>query len=384
MAEQRWVEVFDEAGELLYARGLARRAAIRASLAPPGPGADGFRSLRTPAGAHLRVLTASRTLGPLPVRIRVARSEDGFRTDVRRLLLLVFVGIPVAVLAAAGAGRLLQPLAEMAARARTISAERLSERLPVGNPDDELGQLALVFNDTFARLETSFERLKQFTADASHELRTPLTAIRSVGEIGLREDRDAAGYREIIGSMLEEADRLASLVDTLLTLSRWESGRVQPAREELDLATLAQEVADQLLVLAEERGVRLDVRLADPLPIEGDPLMLRQAVMNVLDNAIKFTPEGSTVRVWASAGSLHVRLTIDDEGPGIPPAERDLVVERFYRLDRGRARAQGGAGLGLAIAHRAVTVNRGRLEIGENERGGARVTLVFERAGGAC
>src|SRR5262249_8212102 len=144
------------------------------------------------------------------------------RRELSELFLVLGFGLPVAVGIAGFGGyglarRALVPVSQMADRARTITAERLSERLPVVNPDDELGQLAAVFNDTFARLEQSFEQLRRFTADASHELRTPLTAIRSVGEVGLRERRDERAYREIIGSMLEEADRLAHLVDSLLT-----------------------------------------------------------------------------------------------------------------------------------------------------------------------
>ena len=223
--EQRWVEAYSLDGRPLLFRGLARREAIRAAMPVPPDDTAGFRSLRTPAGAHVRTLTALRRLGPARVWIRVARTEDDLRQNLRRLLLIFAVAAPLAVFgtAVAGhviAGRALAPLARMADRARSISAEHLSERLPVENESDEPGQLAVVFNDTFARLEASFDRLKRFTADASHELRTPLTAIRSVGEVGLRETRDPAAYREIIGSMLEETDRLSRLVDTLLTLSR--------------------------------------------------------------------------------------------------------------------------------------------------------------------
>ena len=382
---QRWVEVYTPEGQAVFLRGPARQEAIRAALAtlPTEPG--GFHTVSTPAGAYVRTLSVERSLGPRRFRVRVARAEDGLRLDLERLVLLFAIGAPLAVFAGALAGyvisgRALAPLARMTDRARAISADHLSERLPVENTQDELGQLAAVFNGTFARLEESFERLKQFTADASHELRTPLTAIRSVGEVGLREVRDPRAYQEIIGSMLEEADRLTRMVGTLLTLSRWESGLGGPNQEKLDLRTLAQDAAGQLSVLAEDRRITIDVDLPHPLVVTTDPIMAQQAVTNVLDNAIKFTPKGGRVRIWSATDAHEHCLILDDEGPGVPVDQRQRVLERFYRIDAGRARDTGGTGLGLAIVHRALAANRGRIVIDSNETGGARVILALPRS----
>lgn len=381
---QRWVEVYGPGTQALYLRGLAAAPHIQRSLPAPDPDNQGFRSIRTPAGARVRTFAAERVVGGWPLLVRVARAEDELVDGLRRLLLIFLVSIPVGVGIAASAGyvvsgRMLAPIGQMAARARTISAERLSERLPVENPADELGRLATVFNETFGRLEDSFDRLKRFSADASHELRTPLTAIRSVGEIGLRQRHDAAGYREVIGSMLEEADRLARLIDELLTLSRWESGRVPPRRAPLDLADIVVQVADQLQVLAEERSVLLDVAALPPMPVEADATMLRQAIMNVLDNAIKFTAEATRVRVWATTTAAEYQLAVDDEGPGIPREHRDRVAQRFYRVDDGRSREAGGTGLGLSIADWALKAHGGRIEIDDNAGGGARIWIVLPR-----
>src|SRR5204862_6589265 len=158
------------------------------------------------------------------------------------------------------ARRALAPVDRMAERARSINAERLNDRLPVDNPDDELGRLATVFNETLTRLESSFDQMRRFTADASHELRTPLTAIRSVGEVGLPGHRDEAAYREIIGSMLEEVDRLALLVDRLLTLSRADTGQAKPSADVVDISEMAKELAEQLSVLAEEKNQTITVQ----------------------------------------------------------------------------------------------------------------------------
>lgn len=382
---QRWVEVYSRGGEPLFLRGVPRDPVIRAALPPPGAGSAGFRTVNTPAGAWVRTLSIERTIGRDRVWLRVARSEDALRQELRNLILLFSIGAPLAVLAAALAGHLisgraLAPLGRMAERARSISAEHLAERLPVENADDELGQLAAVFNDTFARLDSSFERLKRFTADASHELRTPLTAIRSVGEVALREPHDEATYRESIGSMLEEVGRLSRVVETLLMLSRWESGGTRPMEESVDLADIADHVVSQLGVLAEERDVTIDMRVKSPQVVLCDGIMAEQAIVNVVDNAIKFTRSGGRVTIWSRTQANERELIVDDEGPGIPPDQRQRVLQRFYRIGDPRGRAEGGAGLGLAIVHWAMTANGGHIAIDDNPAGGARIVLSLPRA----
>ncbi|MDP2322292.1 MAG: ATP-binding protein [Acidobacteriota bacterium] len=380
--EQRWVEVYAHDGTARFRRGLPDRAGLQAAIAPPLAEPAGYGTLRTPAGAFVRTLIADRQLGPETVRVRVARAEDQLRSDLWWLGLAFGLAAPLAVLAAAMSGyfisgKALAPLGRMADRARAISGDRLSERLPVENPNDELGQLASVFNDTFARIEQTFAQLRQFTADASHELRTPLTAIRSVGEVGLREAKEVTDYQEIVGSMLEEADRLSHVVETLLTLSRWESGRVLPRPDDVDLGELVRDVAAQLAVLAEERGIAIDVAVGQPLRVTTDHVMARQACCNVLDNAIKYTRDGGRIRIgFASPAGQH-QLIVDDEGPGIPEDQRQRVLERFYRIEGGHPRGLGGAGLGLAIVHWAMTANGGRVAIGDSDGGGARVVLAW-------
>lgn len=382
---RRWVEVYDAAGQVRFLRGAPEHTGIRAALPGPTQTPDGLFTIMTPAGAHVRVLTIRRVIGSEASLIRVARSEDALRADHRRLLLILAVFGPMAVGLASAAGyvisgRMLLPMANMAERARAINADRLDERLPVGNPEDELGQLATVFNETFERLHASFERLRQFTADVSHELRTPLTAIRSVGEVGLGEARTVADHQEVIGSMLEEADRLAHLVETLLTLSRWESGRVAAQRDSVDLTGLTRLVVSQLAVLADERDVALAVAPSPPLDVLGDATMLRQAISNVVDNAIKFTPPGRRVSVHFASTLDECQVIVDDEGPGIPEDRRSQVVERFYRLDRDREQGTDGAGLGLSIVQWAVAAQGGRLALAQAPGGGTRVTIALPRS----
>jgi len=210
----------------------------------------------------MRILSRRGEIAGSPVVIQVGRSEQALRQQIRTVALILLLGLPVGV-ATAGLGgymlarRALTPIERMTERAETITAERLSDRLPVSNPDNEMGRLATVFNATLARLEESFEQMRRFTADVSHELRTPLTAIRSVGEVGLRGRRDEAAYRAIIGSMLEEVDRLAGLVDRLLTLSRAETGVATRSIEPIALKDLADAIVADLAVLAEEKSQQL-------------------------------------------------------------------------------------------------------------------------------
>ena len=303
--------------------------------------------------------------------VPIAVAHDGltYQQSLRSLTITLLLTIPAAlVLAIAGgyflAGRALSPIRVMAAKAHEINADRLSERLPVDNPDDEFGQLAAVFNETLVRLEDSFERLRSFTADASHELRTPLTAIRSVGEVAMQENLDAAASREVIGSMLEETHRLTKLVDSLLVLSRADAGTVLLTRERTDLAVLAAEACDCLQVLAEEKEQTLTVAAPVTVAAEVDRPTLRQAWINLPDNAIKYTPARGHIHVAVGvAQSGQATIAVSDDGPGIAPEHWQKIYERFYRVDKGRLREGGGAGLGLSIARWAVNANNGRIEL---------------------
>src|SRR5205823_1507107 len=193
----------------------------------------------------------------------------------------------------------------MARRAHEINAERLSARLDVENPNDEIGQLATAFNETLGRLERSFDQLRRFTSDASHEIRTPLTVIRSVGEVGLKKHGASSHYREVIGSMLEESARLSRLTESLLTLARAESGQVVLARKTIHMLPFVTEAVAMLEVLAEERNQRLTLEGDDAAQVDADPVILRQILINLLDNAIKYTPE---------SGNIVVRVMATEDG----------------------------------------------------------------------
>jgi heavy metal sensor kinase len=307
--------------------------------------------------------------------------EDRFQQQLREILVVLVLGLPlIVVLAGLGgyvlARRALSPIDHLAGEARRITAERLHERLSAPNEHDEIGRLAAVINDTFARLESSFDQLRRFTADASHELRTPLSVIRGIGEHALRETRTPLEYKAAMGSMLEEVDRLTRLVDTLLKLSRGDAGTIRLAHDLLDLGDLTREVVSSLGVLAEERQQRLQVVAAENVRVTADRLVLRDAITNVVDNAIKYGPARSTIDVRVEADAEQATVTVTDAGPGIPAEHRQRVFDRFYRVDEGRSRDMGGTGLGLAIAKWAVEANGGQISLETVTRGSVfRITL---------
>jgi heavy metal sensor kinase len=309
------------------------------------------------------------TIADATHRITIAREETALRQTLWTLAVILGMGIPCAIgLAIAGgyllAGRVLAPVGAMAETARKITAESLSARLPVENPRDEFGRLAGVFNETLARLDTAFEQLRRFTADASHELRTPLTGMRSVGEVALQRSLTPQGYREVIGSMLEEVDRLTRLVESLLLLTRAEAGRIPLARSVVNLGELVSGVADSLRILAEDKDQELTVDLVAHVTVECDAGVLRQGVINLLYNAIKYTPNKGVIHVAVKrSASGEATIDVQDTGPGIAAAHRARIFERFYRVDDARARETGGFGLGLAIARWAVEANGGRIEV---------------------
>jgi heavy metal sensor kinase len=379
-----WVQVWGRAGALLYRSATAEQRLVPQSRALATLADDNrIMTVEVPDEvAPYRILTRRGRVGARPVVIQVAASEAPMQAQVREVMLTFALGLPLAV-AVAGLGgyalarSALKPIEQMVERARTITAERLSDRLPVRNPDDEMGQLATVFNETLGRLERSFEQMRQFTSDVSHELRTPLTSIRSVGEVGLRSHADPQGYRTVIGSMLEEVDRLAGLVDRLLTLSRAETGQAPLSREVVDLAALADNVVAHLSVLAEEKGQQLVVeREAVPSAL-ADRHVLRQALINLVDNAIKFTPVGGRVRVRVLATADEALCDVIDSGPGVPPQAAEHIFERFYRF--ADASSPRGAGLGLSIARGAVEANGGRLTLAATSKTGSTFRIAMPR-----
>ena len=367
----------------LYASGGWIAGDLEVAGLPPATGRWIFTS---PRGGIYHLKEEMFTVGKRTLRITVAKSGEQIHQDLDHLGLALIGGFPITLLLSllGGyflAGRALAPVQHLTARARAISADNLSERLAVPNPHDELGQLTAVLNEAFARLEGSFDRLKRFTQDAAHELRTPLAVLRSVGEVGLQEQRDPKDYRDVIGSMLEEVDRLGRLVDGLLTLARAESGRFSVEHRPENLAVLCTEVVECLRVLADEKNQTLSFEATDDLNAIIDCDTLRLALINLVANAIRFTQAGGAIQLrLRRQGQNEAAIDVDDNGPGIDQEHRARVFERFYRIDGSRAQHSGGSGLGLAIARWAVEANNGTVELEGKAGRGSLFRIILPHA----
>ncbi|MDY0050808.1 MAG: ATP-binding protein, partial [Halothiobacillaceae bacterium] len=270
----------------------------------------------------------------------------------------------------------LAPIRSITAKAREIGAENLAARLPVSEESNEFSNLATVFNQTFERLEDSFERLRRFTSDASHELRTPLTAIRSIGETALQQQTVSPECRETIGSMLEETDRLVQTVESLLLLSRTDGSALQ--KEPVEIGDLLDDVVEFLTVLAEDRQQQIIFARETSLTIPADPCMLRRAFLNLVDNAIKYSPEQTsiTIRFYRPPDQGTI-IDLLDHGPGIPDSDKERIFDRFYRLDNGRSRDKGGTGLGLSITKAALEAHGGTITLLDAPAGGCLFRVRF-------
>jgi heavy metal sensor kinase len=377
-----WFEVWSEDKQLLLRHWPVREADIRRTLPAPVESALRFDTSELEEGLRVRTMERPARVREHGVIVRVFRDETEMRRTLRQIVEVFVLGAPLAVCLASLVGylvarRSLRPVAAMAAQARSITSESLSERLPNPNPDDELGQLATVFNATLQRLDNSFAELKRFTADASHELRTPLTALRTVGEVGLRQADNPAALRETIGSMLEEAQRLNDLIDALLTLARMESGKQPVYPEPFQVAVLLADVRESLAVLAVEKEQTLEVNCAEGLVVTADRLLLRQALLNIVHNAIRYGPSRSRITVRASRRDGATVIEVADEGPGIAPEHHQKIFDRFYRADKARSRVEGGSGLGLAIAKWSVEHQGGQIEVQSEVGKGSRFRVVL-------
>jgi heavy metal sensor kinase len=373
-------EVWTKEGERIFTSGEPSTLAL-GHLSSDCMNSDSSQSdVVLQSDLNVRVLCRPSEAMPEKYIIRVARLTETASLQLGRFLSLMMFGAPTIILFAGLAGYLLArrtlfPIKKITDKAKVISAEKLGERLPVENPDDELGELAKTFNETFERLDKSFSQMRRFTADASHELRTPLSAIRTLGEVALRQDQ--ASHRETISGILEEAARLQSLCESLLLLSKADAGSIPFKFQETSVKSLVHDVVQLMDVLAEEKQQSISVDIPETLKIQADSHFLRQAVMNLIDNAIKYSPEGSRIKIQAKESNGEVSVTIHDNGPGIAQEHQSRIFDRFYRVDTGRARTDGGAGLGLSICKWIIASHRGRIQLTSKSGSGTEFTLFF-------
>ena len=385
---EHYLEVLAPDGTILYRNdrlgSLKLGGAIESS---EGVGGYSPRSISLPDGTPLVIVSRRHNLQGRTVIIRLAHSEEPVWHALKQFWAAAAVMFPVMLLLAAAVGfrmshRILAPVRSIASQAELITSSRLHERIPTNGTGDELDQLAETFNRTLTRLDLSFTQLRQFTADASHELRTPLAAIRSVGEVGLARDGSREEYRELVASMLEEVNRLTRLVEELLLIARGDAGVIPLNLRPLKVVEFVRDTIALLEPLAEEKSQRLELLAPLDEQIQADPLFLRQALINVLHNAIKYSPVNAktVVRIEYGPASHGVMIAVHDEGPGLSPEQISRVFDRFYRVDQGRSRDAGGFGLGLAIAQWAVKAHQGKFEITSTPGAGSEFRILLPAA----
>lgn len=385
-----FVRVTRANGSTLYVSGVPVNRGFdpaQLSAAPPASSRAGAREEHLPGGRELLVYSL-----PFTARdgarfvIESGAPYDATEDVLRGLLLTLVIALPVVIAVAAAGGywimrRALQPLDEIAGGAERITSRNLNERLPAAHSGDEIERLSLALNRMIARLDESFQYIRRFTADASHELRTPLTVLRGELEAMAQHPRLDDEMRETVGSSLEETERLTKIVESLLAISRLDAGEARMEQARFDLAELTAATVEQMRLLAEDRSIALRCETDGEVAIEGDPARIKQVIVNLVDNAIKYTPDDGEVMVSVRTENGRAVLLVEDNGVGIPTEAQPHVFERFYRADKARSRHMGGAGLGLAIVKSIVAAHSGHVDVESDEGRGSRFRVSLSRSG---
>jgi signal transduction histidine kinase len=324
--------------------------------------------------------TKTSSFGPLIVLS--ATSLNPVTAEIRRLESMIGLVFPLATLIALTggywlSGRALNPVRELAIAAGSMSINSLDKRVPVTNPDDEIGQLATTLNSLISRLETAVTEIRRFTADASHEIRTPLAAIRMEAELALSRIRSDNEYRMALSVVVEEVTRLGRLADQLLDLSRHDAGLRQKCTVRINVSHVLHETVAQLMSIAQSKGIKLTLDCEGIPVVLGDEIRLQQAFCNVLENAVKYTASGGSVSVCCKVQQKQLRIQFQDTGIGISPEHIPRLFERFYRVDESRSQNTGGAGLGLPIARGHVQSCSGDISITSKPGVGTTVIVLL-------
>jgi len=362
--ESDYFVIWDFAGNVLWS------SSARAATDVPYPGAHPDRSVRpgAPGPPQIRKRGEFREAyvnGPLWIRVLIGTSVRRTQTELRHLaFLLTAIGAGVLIVGLAGGWlvslRAVRPIRAITGVAQEISVSNLSRRIPAAAVQSELGSLAAVLNDMFARLDAAFQQQVRFTADASHELRTPLSVIHTHVQLALSRDRSAEEYRKTIETCQRASSRMKDLVDSLLLLAGADAGRLTLNRQRADLRGVVENCVAMVAPLAEAKGVIIETDL-HPAELSVDVSRITQVTTNLLTNAIRYNHKGGRAQVLLNMDGTDGVLTISDTGVGIPVESQPYIFERFYRVDKARSREEGGSGLGLAICKTIVEAHGGTI-----------------------
>jgi heavy metal sensor kinase len=384
----RFIRITRAGGQVIYASGAPKDGNFNPAEVPPfqpSPDAESFHKVKLSNGKVLLVaaLNCETSQGNSYI-VESGTLQDP--AELNHLVLQLMIGLPLGVVIITAGGyllvrRALMPVERITRAAEQITQHNLSERLPVSPTSDELERLSVSLNRMIARLDDAFQNSKRFVADASHELRTPLTILRGELESLIEDKRLDPEIRERAASMFEEAVRLTRIVEQLFTLSRLDAGEAQAEWSRFDLANLAKTTAEQMNLLAEDKNITIACDAVQPVEVEGDPSRLKQVVVNLLDNAIKYTQPGGAVQLHVRRDNGHAVLEVEDNGVGIPREALPHVFERFYRVDQIRSGDFEGAGLGLSIAKAICSAHGAEIEATSVPSRGSRfrVTLPLSK-----
>ena len=384
----RFVRVSREGTGMVYLSGAPKDGAFEPAEIPfpQGKEKESSRRIRLNNGRQLLANTMSFTT-PDGSHFLVETGIPLERTQVVLHGLLLTLGIytPFIVFLAVAGGywlmrRSLEPVDEITERAEGITSSNLSERLPIIRTGDELERLSTALNRMIERLDDAFQHINRFSADASHELRTPLTILQLELEGIVHDDPLNESFERHIGSALEETHRMSRIVESLLAISRLDAGEVKLDKLHLNLSELVARTAGEMKVLAQDKSIALSISVEEGVYLEGDRTHLQQVVLNLVDNAIKYTQEGGAIHVRLYVKDWRTIIEVSDNGAGIPSHALPHVFERFYRADKARSRASGGAGLGLSIVKAICTAHRAAIFVTSEEGKGSSFSVEFPSA----
>jgi heavy metal sensor kinase len=340
-----------------------------------------------PDGRALLIVSVGKVSGGKAFVIEEGSAEAPLQATLHQWLVALVVGLAVLISSAVLGGfvvvqRALRPVDGIIQSAERISSQSLSHRLPVPDTGDELNRLSIALNNMIRRLEEAFQHTKRFLADASHELRTPLTMLQA--ELEAFIERSTGNDRETAISALEEVERLRKIVEGLFALSRLDAGEALEQSAPFDLGELAASTTDQMSLLAEDKQIELICHPAGKVIVHGDRSRLKQVIVNLLDNAIKYTPSGGRVDVHVKTRDSKAVLEVSDNGIGIPPEALPCVFDRFFRVDKARSRELGGAGLGLSIVKSICAAHNGRVQVESKSGQGTRFIVELPLRDRGC
>jgi heavy metal sensor kinase len=365
--------ITDSKGSVLFKdiyKQYMRNMLVRGDLRDILPQTSGFRQIITADGISYRFASIPfpKAASDESMFMHIGRSIEPLQGVLNEYLVFYFYSLPLllAISIAVGwflAGRAIRPFEEITKTVEKITYENLNTQILTSHKEEEIQRLVQSFNAMVRRLNESFQHMRKFNADAAHELRTPLAILQGETEVALRVPNLPEEIYSVLTSNLEELDRLTRMVNDMLTLAEAEAGRQVLVLESVDISLLLKDLIDQLHLLAADRNIQFDLRCIPELWVEADKLWIRRALINLLDNAIKYSKNGGTIEVSAERDGLTARLAIKDNGIGILPADLPYIFNRLYRSDPARSRVSGGVGLGLALVKWIVEAHKGAIQV---------------------